>query len=82
MGEGFDYRGFDYKGNFWVMKIFYILTEVRDGYMKVIKLHTRAKFTACKLCLSFQNYNILSALGLGEDMGHQGLRGAPHGEYF
>lgn len=42
------------------MKIFYILTEVRDGYMKVIKLHTRAKFTACKLCLSFQNYNILS----------------------
>ena len=58
MGEEVDYRGSE--GNFWVMKIFYILTEVRDGYMKVIKLHTRAKFTACKLCLSFQNYNILS----------------------
>ena len=57
MGEEVDYRGSE--GNFWVMKIFYILTEVRDGYMKVIKLHTRAKFTACKLCLSFQNYNIL-----------------------
>ena len=41
MGKGFLW---------WVMKIFYILTEVRDGYMKVIKLHTRAKFTACKLC--------------------------------
>ena len=28
--------------------------------MKVIKLHTKANFTAYKLCLSFKNYSILS----------------------